>query len=95
MLLYFSVAGTCKKDVFPILSVVIFGAFSCDNSDSFTFQPRWPVVALQLKVAVDPRVALTDVGLRTNPGIQRKFIILILHFSCYVVLTFMCCAFTM
>ena len=68
VLLYVSVAGTCKKDVLPILSVVISGGFSCDNGVPLTSQPGWLVVALQLNVAVDPSVVLTDVGVRTNPG---------------------------
>ena len=68
VLLYFSVAGKCKKYVFPILLVAISGAFSRDNSDPLTNQPHWrPVVALQLKVAVDPSVALTDVGVVRKP----------------------------
>ena len=69
VLLYSSVAGTCKEYILPALLVVIFGVFSCDNGDPLTSQPGWLVVTLQLKVAVDPSVALTDVGMRTKPGI--------------------------
>ena len=68
VLSYFSVAGTCKKYVFPMLLVVISGAFSTDKGDPLTIQLHWrPVVVLQLKVAVDPSVALTDVGVVRKP----------------------------
>ena len=69
VLLYSSVAGTCKENMLPTLLVVISGMFSGDNSDPLTSQPGWPVVVLQLKVAVDLSVALTDVGVLTKPGI--------------------------
>ena len=39
------------------------------NSSSLIIQATTPVVELQLNVAVDPIVALTDVGELTNPGI--------------------------
>ena len=69
MVLYSSVAGTCKEDTLPTLLVVISCLFSSDKSDPLTCQPITPVVELQLKVAVDPSVALTDVGVLTKPGI--------------------------
>ena len=69
MLLYFSIAGTCKEEVVPAPLSLISGVIWCDRSDPLTIQPTNPVVALQLKVAVDPSVALTDVGVVTNSGI--------------------------
>ena len=66
VLLYSSVAGTCKENIPPPLLIVISGLFSIDNP--LTSQLRWPAVALQLKVAVDPRVALIDLGVMTNSG---------------------------
>ena len=44
------------------LLVVISVSFSSVIGDPLTIQPSKPVVALQVKVAVDPSVALTDVG---------------------------------
>ena len=67
VVLYSAVAGTCKENIPPPVLVVISGLFSIDNP--LTTQLRWPAVALQLKVAVDPRVALTDVGVMTNSAI--------------------------
>ena len=69
VLLYSSVAGTCKENILPIVLVVISGIFRTDNSDPLTSQLIAPSVALQLKVAVDPRVALTDVGVLVKAGI--------------------------
>ena len=69
MLLYSSVAGMCRKDVLPTWLAVIFGAFSSDNKDPLTFQATAPVVTLQRRVAVDPSVALTDVGVETNAAV--------------------------
>ena len=62
VLLYSSVAGICKLNMLPTLLVVISLVFSSVNSDPLTIQAMTPVLALQLKVAVDPSVALTDVG---------------------------------
>ena len=59
----------CKNLVFPPWFVVIFGALTSDNTDPLTCQPIIPVVALQLKVAVDLSVALIDVGVLTKPKI--------------------------
>ena len=50
-------------------SVMFMCANSSVNNESLTVQPIVPEVALQLKVAVDPRVALTDVGVLTKAGI--------------------------
>ena len=70
VLLCSAVAGMCKEYVFSaLLDLVISGEFSCDNCDPLTSQPGWLVLTLQLKVAVDPSVALTDVGVVTKPGI--------------------------
>ena len=62
VLLYSSVAGICMANVLPSLLVVISLEFSSVNSDPLTIQPTKPLLTLQLKVAVDPSVALTDVG---------------------------------
>ena len=69
VLLYSSVAGTCKKNVRPTWLAVISGLDISDNSEPFIFQATTPVVELQLKVAVHPIVALTDVGVLTNSAI--------------------------
>ena len=47
------------------------GAFSSDNCDPLTCQVTMPIT-LQLKVAVDPRVTLTDVGVLTNSGMTAQ-----------------------
>ena len=70
VMLYFSVAGTCKENIVPKLVVVRSCESSSVNSDLLTIQSTMPVVALQLKVAVDPRVALTDVGVLVKPGLD-------------------------
>ena len=72
VLLYFSVAGTCS--VRSILLVVMSAVFSSDNSDPLTIQPMIPLVALvlQLKVAVDPSEALTDLGVLTMLQYKQK-----------------------
>ena len=62
VLLYSFVAGTCKTNIFSTCSAVISAAFSTDKSDPLSIQATTPVVILQLKVAVDPSVALTDLG---------------------------------
>ena len=66
--LYSSVAGTCKENVFPLPVTLISGVSSSVNSDPLSLQSIVPVVALQLKVAVEPSVALTDVGVATKAG---------------------------
>ena len=72
VLLYFSVAGTCKRNVRPTVVVVISGVFSRDNNDPLIIQPITPVVELQWKVAVEPKVALMDVGVLTKAGYKQK-----------------------
>ena len=42
---------------------------SSDNKDPLTIQTTAPVVGLQLKVAVDPSVALIDEGVETNAAV--------------------------
>ena len=69
MLLWSSVAGACKADDWPTPAVLISVLFSSDNGTPLTSQEIRPVVALQLKVAVDPKVALTDVGVLIKSGI--------------------------
>ena len=71
VLLYSSLAGMCKKWALPSWWVVI-PAFSSNNSDPLTNQITENLVALelQLKVAVDPSVALTDEGVLTKAGIK-------------------------
>ena len=69
VLLYPSVAGMCRKNVLPTWLAVISAVFSSDKKDPLTFQTTAPVVTLQLKVAVDPSVTLTDVGVETNAAV--------------------------
>ena len=66
VLLYSTVAGTFKNDVLSLELTFMYGVLSSDNGDPLTSQSIVPVVTLQLKVAVDPSVALTDVGMLTN-----------------------------
>ena len=66
-----SVARICN--VLPLLLISIFGAFRCVSGDPLIIQTIMPVVALQLKVAVDPSVALTDVGVLTKAGRHPKY----------------------
>ena len=68
VLLYSSVAGTCKENVLPLPVVLISGVSNSVNSEPLTIQEIVPVVALQVKVAVEPSVALTDVGVATKAG---------------------------
>ena len=68
VLLYSSIAGTYKRNVFRARLSDISCAFSSDNCDPLTCQVTMPVLTLQLKVAIDPRVTLTDVGVLTNSG---------------------------
>ena len=56
----------CRKDVLPTWLAVIFGAFTSVLRNPLIIQPISPVATLQLKVAVDPSVALTDEGVETN-----------------------------
>ena len=65
VLLLSSVAGMCRNRVRPTLLAVISGVFNSDKKLPLTIQPITPVVALQLKVAVDPSVTLTDEGAET------------------------------
>ena len=70
VLLYSFVTGTCMDSVFPIPVVLISGVFS--SVDPLTIHTIIPALALQLKVAVDPSVALTDVGVLTKAEIQNN-----------------------
>ena len=69
MLLYASEAGTFKKDVLSLELTVMYGVLSSVSGDPLTSQLSVPLVTLQLKVAVDPSVALTDVGMLTNAAV--------------------------
>ena len=69
VLLYSSIAGTCKKNIRLTCSAVISGLGASAKSELFIFQATTPVVALQLNVAVDPSVALIDAGVLTNSAI--------------------------
>ena len=71
---YSSLAGTCKTEVLPTFWAVISGVFSSPNSDPLTTHANVPVGALvlQLKVAVEFSVALTDVGVLTNSAKTKK-----------------------
>ena len=69
VLLYSFVADKLIKCVPSTKLVFISVRFSSVNSDPLTLQSIVPVVALQVKVAVDPSVALTDVGVVTKAGI--------------------------
>ena len=60
-------------NVRPTGLAVISGEFSSDKKDPLTIQPITPIVALQLKIAVDPSVALTDEGLETNAAVDNKY----------------------
>ena len=71
VLSYFSVARTCKKNFCPTWLAVISDVFSSDSNDPFTIQATTPVVALQLKVTLDPSVALTDVGVLTKAEMEH------------------------
>ena len=70
VLLYSSLAGMCRKVVLSTCWAVI-PPFRAVNTDPLTNQKYVTLVALllQLKVAVDPTVALTDVGVLTNAAI--------------------------
>ena len=70
MLLYSSLAGMCKKEFLLSCRAVISGVFRPVNNDPLTSQTNMATLelVLQLKVAVDPSVALTDVGMLIKPG---------------------------
>ena len=68
VLLYFSVAGTCKENVLPLPVTLRPGVSNSVNSEPLSLQSIVPVVALQVKVTVGPSVALTDVGVVTKAG---------------------------
>ena len=72
VLLYSSVAGKYKC-VVPLV-VVVSNWFSSLNSNPLTSQTIVTLVALilQLKLTIDSRVALTDVGVLTKAEIQAK-----------------------
>ena len=70
MLLYSSVAGIDKK--IPVGLALISTLSSSNNVDPLTIQLIEPLLALQEKVAVDPSVALTDVGGMMNSEIRTK-----------------------
>ena len=76
MLLYSSLTRICKDEVLPTCLTVISGVFSPVNSASLTNHPNVPVGAfvLQLKVVVDPSVALTDVGVLTNSAKKKTLL---------------------
>ena len=69
VLLYSSVAGICKANVLPSLLVIISLVFSSGNVVPLTIQIVPPLITLQLKVAIDPSVALTDVGVMMKAAI--------------------------
>jgi len=73
VLLFCSVAGMRRKNVCPTWITATPGAFSSDKKDPLTIQTTVPVVALQLKVAVDPSVALTDEAVETNAAVDNKY----------------------
>ena len=76
VLLYCSTAGMYRKDAYPTWVMEIFGVFRSNNRVPLTIQTITPVVTLQLKVAVDPSVALTDEGVETNAAVfhDNKYI---------------------
>ena len=74
VLLFCSVAEMRRKNFCPTWLEVIAEVFSSDNMDPLTIQTTAPVVALQLKVTVDPSVALTDEGVETNATVDNKYI---------------------
>ena len=67
VLLYSSVAAIYKEVIVGL--TVISVLFSSNNVDPLTIQLIEPLLALQVKVAVDPSVALTDVGVMMNSEI--------------------------
>ena len=85
VLLFCSVAEMCRKNLSPTWLAVISEVYlSSDKKDPLTIQTTAPVVALQLKVAVDPSVALTDEGGETNAAVVSTcnlVCINLVHFS--------------
>ena len=71
VLSYFSAARTCKKNILPLLVAVTSELPSIDNSDPLTIQSIWPLVALQLKIAVEPSVAFNDAGVLRKTGYKQ------------------------
>lgn len=59
-------------DVLPVVVAVISVVFSSDKSVPSTIQPIAPLLALQLKVAVDPSVILIDMGVLIKSEIQMN-----------------------
>ena len=81
VLLYSSAAGMCRKNVLPTWSAVTSRKSSSDNKLPLIIQATTPIVTLQLKVAVDPSVALTDVGAETNAAVfhDNKYMYFSVH----------------
>ena len=75
VLLYSSVAGMRRINFCPTWLAVMSEVCSSDNKDPLTIQPIIPEVTLQLKVAVDPSVALTDEGVETNAAVVLVHVI--------------------
>ena len=70
VLLFCSVAEMCRKNFCPTWLAVISEVYlSSNNKDPLTIQTTTPVVALQLKIAVDPSVALTDEAVEINAAV--------------------------
>jgi len=67
VLLYSSVAGIYKE--VPVRLTARSVLFSSSNVDPLTIQVIDPLLELQVKVAVDPSVALSDVGVMMNSEI--------------------------
>ena len=59
-------------DVLPVILAVISVVFSSDKSVPSTIQPIAPLLALQVKVAVDPSVVLIDMGVLIKSEIQMN-----------------------
>ena len=72
VLLYSSVARICKEYLLPSSLVVISVVVSSSRVIPLISQPNNPVLILQLKVAVDPSVALTDVGVMMKAEIHMN-----------------------
>ena len=69
VLLYLTTAGTVKQNVVRTWEAIISGRFSSDNCVPLTLQLTTPdILTLQLKVALHPSVALTDLGVLVNTG---------------------------
>ena len=59
-------------DVSPAVIAVISLVLSSGNVDPSTSHPNVPLLVLQLKVAVDPSVALTDVAVLVKAEIMMR-----------------------